>query len=131
MNARRSASLALLCTPTAAFVLPACSTSPPPDPTISCPIISTSCPSPPPSFAKDVEPLIQNYCVMCHSPGGTGEKFADLRTYTGVWMTRTEVQSQVYHCYMPNEDASPPPPTLTNAQRETIVAWVACNAPNN
>jgi hypothetical protein len=99
--------------------------------TPSCPTISQSCPTPPPSWSKDVQPLVQNYCVMCHSPGGVGEPMADLTTYAGVYKARAEVQQQVYQCLMPNQDASPPAPTLTSAQRETIVSWVACNAPNN
>ncbi len=97
----------------------------------SCSIISQNCPAPPPSFSKDVQPLIQNYCVMCHSPGGIGEPTADLTSYAGVYKARAEVQQQVYQCLMPNQDASPPPPKLTSDQRETIVAWVACDAPNN
>jgi hypothetical protein len=131
MNARGRALLATLSALCGALCLAAaCST--PPDSTVSCPDVPRSCPSPPPSWAKDVQPLVQNYCVMCHKAGGIGEAFADLTSYAGAFNARTEMQVQVYHCWMPNQDAStPPPPRLSTAQRETIVAWVACNAPNN
>jgi hypothetical protein len=39
--------------------------------------------------------------------------------------------TQVYQCLMPPLDASPPPPRPGAAERETIVAWIACGAPNN
>jgi cytochrome c551/c552 len=135
VNARRlalfAASLGAFC---ALVIAAACSTAPPPSQADDCPMVSTACPSPPPSWSKDVQPLIQTYCVTCHSPGpqGIGEMFADLTSYAGAFKARAEITSQVYHCWMPNQDASsPPPPLLTSAQRETIVAWVACNAPNN
>ena len=66
-----------------------------------------------------------------HQPGGTGYSNANLTSYANVFKSRAEVLVQVYQCLMPNEDASPPPPELTSDQRETIVSWVACGAPNN
>jgi hypothetical protein len=108
----------------------ACSNSPQPAES-NCPTVSSDCPTPPPSWSKDVEPLIQSYCVMCHEPGGTGESLADLTTYTNVVRVRAEITYQVSTCQMPNQDASPPPPQLTTAQRETIVSWIGCKAPNN
>jgi hypothetical protein len=97
----------------------------------SCPTIASDCPVPPPSWKTDVQPLIQTYCIMCHSPGGTGISSADLTTYANVYAHRAAVLHQVFTCLMPKADASPPPPMLSQAQRETIVAWTACNAPDN
>jgi hypothetical protein len=107
----------------------ACSNSPPAAST--CPTVSSDCPAPPPSWSKDVQPLIQSYCVMCHQPGGSGYSLADLTSYTSVFRSRAAITFQVSQCLMPNQDASPPPPQLTTAQRETIVSWVGCMAPNN
>jgi len=104
-------------------VVAACSNGPPPTGNDNCPSVSESCPSPPPSWMKDVQPLIQGYCATCHRPGGTGQT-NDLTTYANVYDQRTEVLLQVYTCKMP---LSP----LSEAQRETIVAWVECAAPNN
>ncbi len=109
----------------------ACSNSPPSQGAPNCPTVSSDCPSPPPSWSKDVEPLIQSYCIMCHQPGGTGETLADLTSYTNVFRARAEIITQISQCLMPNQDASPPPPELTTAQRQTIVSWIGCMAPNN
>jgi hypothetical protein len=68
---------------------------------------------------------------MCHKPGGSGESLADLTSYTNVFHARAAITYQVSQCLMPNEDASPPPPPLSTDQRETIVAWIGCGAPNN
>lgn len=112
-------------------VFVACSNAPPPAAgSDACPSVSQNCPSPPPSWATDVQPLIQRYCVGCHSPGGTGQA-NDLTTYANVHERSTEVLVQVYTCLMPNVDASPPPAPLSQAQRQIIVAWAECGAPNN
>jgi hypothetical protein len=123
----------MVASPCVLGAIAACSPAPAADGgAATCPTVSTDCPQPPPSWSKDVQPLVQTYCVSCHSDGGLGESLADLTSYTNVFKNRTEVLQQVYHCYMPNQDAStPPPPVLTADQRETIVAWIACNAPNN
>jgi len=108
----------------------ACSNGAPAGGSDSCPNVSQSCPSLPPSWMKDVQPLIEGDCATCHRPGGTGQA-SDLTTYANVYAHRTEVLFQVYTCRMPNLGASPPLAPLSEAQRETIVAWVACGAPNN
>jgi hypothetical protein len=97
----------------------------------SCPLIAADCPATPPSWKTDVAPLITQYCGACHGDGGVEQPTIDLSNYAGVFKNRFEVQFQVYHCEMPQADASPPVPQLSNAQRETIVAWAACSAPNN
>jgi cytochrome c5 len=112
-------------------VVAACSNAPAPPVAPNCPTVSSDCPSPMPSWSSDVQPLIKTYCLMCHEPGGTGYSLADLTSYTHVWMTRAAIASQISQCLMPNQDASPPPPQLTTAQRQTIVAWIGCMAPNN
>jgi mono/diheme cytochrome c family protein len=114
----------------ASVAVAACSNSPQPAAS-NCATVSSDCPSPPPSWSKDVQPLVQQYCVMCHQPGGVGESLADLTSYTNVFRARAEITYQVSQCLMPNQDASPPPPQLSTAQRETIVSWIGCMAPNN
>src|SRR5579859_4182617 len=71
----------------ASVTVVACSNSPQPAAS-NCPTVSSDCPSPPPSWSKDVQPLIQQYCVMCHQPGGIGESLADLTSYTNVFRAR-------------------------------------------
>jgi hypothetical protein len=97
-----------------------------------CPTLETNCPSPPPSWTTDVQPLVEKYCVTCHEPGGVGISSANLTTYADVFKNRTEMLTQVYQCLMPNVDASVPPPALpTAAERQTLVQWVVCGAPQN
>lgn len=55
---------------------------------LSLPIQAATPPSPesPVSFKKDVRPLLDDYCLSCHVPGGKGyEKSGfDLRSYAAV-----------------------------------------------
>jgi hypothetical protein len=97
----------------------------------SCPNVSTSCPATPPSWKNDVQPLIATYCLACHGDGGIEQSQFDYTTYQGVYKNRAAMVTQVYQCQMPPPDASLPAPPLTADQRETIVAWLACGAPNN
>jgi len=38
------------------------------------------------SFAKDIQPMLHDYCVSCHAPGGKGYAASglDLRSYEGL-----------------------------------------------
>jgi uncharacterized membrane protein len=93
---------------------------------VNCPNLSTVCPSPPPSYANDVRPILNARCTTCHGPGGQ-EAVRDLTTYQGVFQQRQAVLTQVYSCRMPPSDAAQP----TSQERQTIISWLACNAPNN
>lgn len=48
-------------------------------------LLGSGC-APKPDYAKDVQPILTDYCVQCHQPGGAGyEKSGlDLSTYAGV-----------------------------------------------
>jgi hypothetical protein len=96
----------------------------------SCPGIAPSCPknaAGEPSYASDVAPILDDNCVGCHSPQG-GYGF-DLVTYS-------EVQTQALQGDLITwiSDCSMPPstyPPLTTAQRQTLLDWLACGAPDN
>jgi hypothetical protein len=93
----------------------------------------TTCPTPPPSWQNDVQPLIVKYCDQCHGNGSTASTQLDLATYKDVANNRTKCWYQIYQCWMPNVDGSPPPIAYpTPAERQTMVTWLdVCNAPNN
>jgi hypothetical protein len=93
----------------------------------SCPALSAACPTPPPSWKTDVQPIITTYCVSCHSPGGQAPSQFDYTTFAGVHQNSTEILTQVIQCLMPQPGASPMPA----ADRQTLVGWAACGAPNN
>ncbi len=93
----------------------------------------SSCPSPPPSWKNDVQPLIQKYCWQCHANNGIDQRMVDLSTYTGAKQNAVRILQQVHDCLMPNFGATPPPmayPTVD--ERNTIIAWAGvCMAPDN
>ena len=85
-----------------------------------------SCPSPEPSYATDVAPLIQAKCVQCHAPGGVASD-RPLGTYAQVNTLKQDVLDQVYNCLMPE----PPQPALDETDRQTLLGWLVCGAPDN
>jgi hypothetical protein len=86
----------------------------------------SSCPMPAPSYATDVAPILETYCNDCHSPTGQAPD-RPLQTYAEVFSRRTTVLSEVAGCVMPPPDFPQP----TEAERVTLLGWLACSAPNN
>jgi hypothetical protein len=117
--------------PIALTALLACSSEPPPanaDGGASCPNdLPATCPTPPPSFATEVEPIFSQLCWGCHADGGVAVGIRDLSTYDGIASHQTTVLSKFYGCSMPPSDAGQPSP----AQRAKMLAWLVCKAPNN
>jgi uncharacterized membrane protein len=118
MRARRSTEVVLV----GALLLAACGGSE----SVNCPNLSTTCPSPQPSYANDVRPIVNARCTVCHSPGGQ-EASRDLTTYSHVFEQRQAVLTQVFSCRMPPSDAPQP----TAQERSVLVSWLVCGAPNN
>jgi hypothetical protein len=94
----------------------------------SCPDeLPPSCPTPAPTFSMDADPIIQSYCVPCHSPGGV-EPTRLLDTYDHVRALISTVIMQVRGCSMPPAGY----PQLTNDQRRTLLGWASsCDALDN
>lgn len=114
------------------------SSSPPPPPAQQCPDdLPAACPTPEPSYSKDVAPILEHYCLQCHGPGGVEYAKEDLSTYAAVLARRAEVLSQVNLCNMPpvsgvadaGVEAGAMP--LSDAARVTLLGWLVCDAPNN
>jgi len=85
-----------------------------------------SCPSPEPSFAADVAPVLQERCAPCHSPGGLAAE-RPLTSYASVHALRSPVLNQVYGCNMPPSTAEP----LAAGERDVLLAWLVCGAKDN
>jgi hypothetical protein len=83
------------------------------------------CDKPIPSYQTDVLPILQSDCIVCHSPTGTAGY--DETSYTDVYNQLSPIFSQVATCEMPPLNG----PELSNAQRTTLIDWLACGAPNN
>ena len=86
----------------------------------------SSCPSEVPSYKTDVAPLFQKYCVSCHVAGGV-QPDPLLDTHAGVAAEAGEVKEQIASCAMPQAGSAQP----TDAERETLLAWLVCGAPDN
>lgn len=71
-------------------------------------------------------PIINLRCVTCHSPGGQ-EASRPLQTYAQVYAERSAVLNQVYACNMPPTTAAKP----TEQERQALLAWLVCGAPQN
>jgi uncharacterized membrane protein len=85
-----------------------------------------SCPTTTPSYKTDVAPVLANYCASCHAAGGE-QSDKPLDTYQGASSLVTNMENQIAGCSMPpSSDAQP-----TAAERETVLAWIVCGAPNN
>jgi hypothetical protein len=98
--------------------------SPPPCPDLGYP----SCPSPPPSWATEVRPIVDLYCAPCHFNGGTGvQKGDDFSTAAGIGHVLTTSLTDLHVCSMPPADAA----VMPTARRETLLEWLACGAPDN
>jgi hypothetical protein len=93
----------------------------------SCPNdLPASCASPAPSYQAKVAPIINLRCITCHSPGGQ-EASRPLQTYSQVYSERSAVLDQVYACNMPPVSAAQP----TEQEREALLGWLVCGAPQN
>jgi hypothetical protein len=88
--------------------------------------LPAACPANPPSYQTDVAPMLAARCATCHSPGGAGSPF-DFTTYDSVFANRSAILNQVYACNMPPKGAA----GLDPAQRQTLLGWLVCGAPNN
>ena len=78
-----------------------------------------------PTFERDVMPLIQQFCIDCHSdkepPGGVGfDKYPNVAAVLKDGVTWENVAKNVDSMHMP--PAKKPQPT--RAQRDRLVAWV-------
>ena len=109
------------------------SSSGPQPPSCAGVVAPDTCPSPPPSWKNEVQPLIVKYCWQCHANGGIDQAMIDLSTYSSTKRFAVAVLQQVDSCLMPNFGATPPPMAYpTVEERNTIIAWAgACMAPDN
>ena len=73
-----------------------------------------------------VEPIIETRCEGCHSAGHAGASWP-LTTYGEVQTLALEIQAEVRACRMPEADAG----QLSSTQREELLDWLVCGAPDN
>jgi hypothetical protein len=96
-------------------------------PVANCPNdLPPACPTPAPGFAADVFPAIQARCAGCHSPTGI-EANRPYQTYQQIFSQRAGMLHQLYTCRMP--PATAPQPTAE--ERQLLLTWLVCGAPDN
>jgi hypothetical protein len=87
---------------------------------------STDCPAASPSYAGEVEKMIEQRCAGCHFPGNTqsSKVFAE---YAGIHAERRGMLSQIYSCAMPPDNAV----ELSPEERRALLKWFVCGALDN
>jgi hypothetical protein len=88
--------------------------------------VPAACPPSPPTYAKDIVPLVQATCTPCHAPGGV-ESTRILTDYAGLLKQSNPVLLQVSACRMPPRNAPP----ISEEGRKALLAWVVCGAKND
>ena len=86
-----------------------------------------ACPSTVPSFNRDIQSLMQGQCGTCHSPSGTAPDRRFL-TYADAFSQRSAFLNQVFSCNMPPLGAVE---GFSVPNRELVLTWLVCGAPNN
>jgi hypothetical protein len=86
----------------------------------NCATVSYSCPSPPPSFATTVAPIVTDNCLPCHALGGMASP--PLNNYANIYKNRVTSLSTVVTCKMP---------LVPLSDKKLFLEWVACGAPDN
>jgi uncharacterized membrane protein len=79
-----------------------------------------------PSYATDIAPLVSARCVGCHYAGNRVSRVV-LETRAEIADNRTLALTQVFRCQMPPAEAT----DLTDVERETLLQWLVCGAPDN
>lgn len=86
-----------------------------------------------PTFHRDVEPILQRRCQVCHRPGGVGP--FPLLTYDDVTADLATIAEVVSDRRMPPWHADPHVGTfensraLTDAERRTLFGWIEAGGP--
>ncbi|MDP9151622.1 MAG: hypothetical protein M3O36_17005 [Myxococcota bacterium] len=89
--------------------------------------LPATCPSPAPSWMNEVQAIIDRKCNACHGMGGIEQSRFDFSTYAGVHKSFGSLLSNVASCLMPPPDAG----SLTPPERQALLGWLVCAAPNN
>jgi hypothetical protein len=89
--------------------------------------------SAPPTFYRDILPILQNHCQVCHRAGEIGP--VPLITYTQTRPFARAIATDVSQRKMPPWFADPAAghfsndPSLTNQEISTLVSWANSNSP--
>jgi mono/diheme cytochrome c family protein len=101
----------------------------------AAPLVNSSAATPPPTFDKDVAPILFAHCVSCHRPGEIGAR-EPLASYETARTWSQAIKETVLRRQMPPWTADPKnsvkfrnDPRLTEPEIDTLVAWVVAGSP--
>jgi len=101
----------------------------------AAPLVNSSAATPPPTFDKDVAPILFAHCVSCHRPGEIGAR-EPLVSYETARTWAPAIKETVSRRQMPPWTADPKnslkfrnDPSLTEQEIDTLVAWVVAGSP--
>jgi len=86
-----------------------------------------SCPSPPPSYRADVVPVLHRKCFACHAGNGAEVDDHDFSSFAKVRAERVAIEGKVRARAMPPAGRQ----QLTDPERQTLLSWLSCQAPEN
>jgi uncharacterized membrane protein len=89
--------------------------------------VPKTCPANAPSYNAQVQPLMANRCLPCHAPGGVADARRDFTTHERVAQHRSAMLTQLSACLMPPANGTP----LQPHERQLLLQWLVCDAPNN
>jgi hypothetical protein len=81
--------------------------------------VPSTCPALVPAYT-DVSPILLQYCAFCHQPG---RYVPDITRYDTTYAARESIFTTLATCTMPT-------PWPTAVERQTLLAWLMCGAPN-
>jgi uncharacterized membrane protein len=85
-----------------------------------------ACATATPSYSEDIAPLVEGRCLECHFAGNRQSSVV-LETHTQLTGSLQLVETRVYRCQMPPSEA----PALSATEREMLLQWLVCGAPDN
>jgi hypothetical protein len=103
-----------------------------PDASVTCPPQDLppddDCPDAAPSYTTEVAAIIARKCTVCHRAGGL-EPANQFDTWAKIKKNNNNIHmlTQVYSCKMPQACGEP----LTPGEKQTMLQWLVCGAPNN
>lgn len=77
-----------------------------------------------------MQAILASRCGQCHEDGGVEAKEHNFDTYAHVYAQRTSILTQVAPCKMPPQDGTALS-QLTLEEREALLGWLVCRAPEN
>jgi hypothetical protein len=101
-----------------------------------CPVASNEACMSPPSYQRDVSPILDRYCNNCHSglvdggpwPLGGYQHVYDWKDLMVIDVLDCRIPAIVQGHPMPPADAPLP---LPREPRDVVVTWLVCGAPDN